>query len=1499
MSLYKELDYTSRIDKIVGLQFSLFSPEEIERRSVAEIFTHETYDGDTPKIGGLFDPRMGMLEHGAICPTDGLDNKFCPGYFGHIRMAVPIFHTQFMSYIIKIAKNTCIRCSKLYVDSNTPAIRKNIKKLKGFHKFTYISNLCSKVKACGTHNVNGCGAKKPSLIKKDPQNISKVIVEWKKGGTKQQIILNARDILKMFKRISDVDAEAMGFSRLWCRPNWLICTILPVAPPSVRPSVKQDNNTRMEDDLTHKYCDIIKTNRALKQKIDAKAPQQIIDEWTQLLQYHVATLIDNTMPGIPPAQQRSGRPLKSVRERLKSKEGRVRGNLMGKRVDYSARSVITPDPNIDIDQLGIPFKIAKNLTKPVIVNKYNKAYLQGLVLNGTDIHPGAKSYKRKIDGITISLKHTDKSKIELQYGDIVYAHLNDGDVVLFNRQPSLHRMSMMAHKAKILKGSTFRLNVSVTTPYNADFDGDEMNLHVPQSIQSMVELQELAAVHQQIIGPGQNRPVIGLVQDSIIGSTLITKDSNYLTLAQIKELSIWIPQYSGMLPRPKFTKGTALSEIIKINPDFPIIKYPNDNLIQDLWSNRDIISFIIPNISLTKNKVVIKNGKFLKGVMDKSILGTKSQGLVHVICNDLGKDRAGKFLNDMENIVTNWLMIEGFSVGISDLIANKEADIEMQQVIKEKKKSVIEIIEHVHKGILENNTGKPDSQEFEIQVNALLNKAVSDAGKIGIKQLSSDNRLIGMVQSGSKGSNINVGQMIACVGQQNVDGKRIPYGFTDRTLPHFHKYDDGPSSRGFVESSFLNGLNPTEFYFHAMGGREGLIDTAVKTSETGYIQRKLVKSMEDLKIDSDLTVRNSKGFIVQFLYGEDGMESTKVEKQYLDIISMTHEELEENFRFDLKQEWSNYLEQCAVDSLEKENNYQQILENHFGQILKDKHFLITKLHKHQLINDIHYPINIRRIKTNILNNFSKSPLSNLNPIEIMKGLDNLYRTLFICKNTPAIFLFHILIRNFLSPKILLKEGFTKEMFNYLLDEIKQKFHESIGNMGELVGIIAAQSIGEPCTQMTLNTFHFAGVSSKSQIIRGVPRMKEIINASKNIKSPGLTVYLKGDIASNKEKATRILHNIEITTIKDITTSTKILWDPCTGNLSSNPIDSELLEIYQEFEDVLKSTENCNINPWLLRLTFNKRVMLDKGIKMADIYHSIMPKFENDIHCVFSDDNSSNLIMRIQIKESKDDTKKYMDNDDMITVLKTLERSILNEIVLKGIKNIKKASMSKHDIHKYIDGQFVKQSEWVIDTDGSNFIEVLSHPLVDYSRSITNDIQEIYRTLGVEAARQALIDEIIDVISFDGTYVNHRHVSLLADTMTNRGGIMSIDRHGINKSERGPLAKCSFEETPDILAKAALFGECDPIRGVSSNIMMGQEVYCGTGHVDLMFDEEQYFQNLIHHNSKNITEIESSSSEHKDVSKYCSIEPFKYQFDKDSDHDSDNDIVDFLPEIELE
>ena len=514
MSIFQEIDYNSRISKVTSVQFSILSSDEIKRRSVAEIFTQETYDNDKPKIGGLFDPRLGVIDHGAKCPTDQLDTRQCPGYFGHIELALPVFHIQYLKYTIQTLKSVCPKCSKLYFDPNSDEIKNIISKRKGAARFAAVVELCSKVKRCGEKNNNGCGMLRPNSIKKNPNGLGKLIVEWKLEADiesdKQRLYWEASDCLKILKRVSVEDYEALGFNSKFCKPDWLICSIFGIPPPSVRPSVRASNNTRMEDDLTHKLCDIVKTNRTLKYKIEQKSHKKIIDEWYQLLQYHIATFVDNTLPGIPPAQQRSGRPLKSIKERLKSKEGRVRGNLMGKRVDFSARSVITPDPNIGINVLGVPIDIAKNLTYPDIVTPYNIKFLTKLVRNGCNKWPGAKNIKRKKDNNMISLKVIDTSNYELEIGDIVNRHLIDDDIVLFNRQPSLHKMSMMCHKIKVLPYKTFRLNVSVTTPYNADFDGDEMNMHVPQSIQTVVELQKLASVETQIITPAQHKPIMVL-----------------------------------------------------------------------------------------------------------------------------------------------------------------------------------------------------------------------------------------------------------------------------------------------------------------------------------------------------------------------------------------------------------------------------------------------------------------------------------------------------------------------------------------------------------------------------------------------------------------------------------------------------------------------------------------------------------------------------------------------------------------------------------------------------------------------------------------------------------------------------------------------------------------------------------------------------------------------------------------------------------------------------
>lgn len=481
------LSHSSETESIVGIQFGVFSPDEIARRSVVEVTSHSTQEG---KIGGLSDPRMGVLENGKLCRSCGLNNHQCPGHFGHYKLARPVYYIQFYKVILKILRCVCIKCGKLLI--NKEAAR-SLRRTKGENRWKAVLTACQEVTRCGEKTEDGCGARQPHRY--HDEDLCRIVAEWRglvsegagaaAGAAETAAAGSIRRFLepeyvhRLLRRISDEDVDFMGFSRMWCRPDWMICTVLPIPPPQVRPSVLQDNNQRSEDDLTQKLIDIIKTNTTLSDKITKGAKKKAIDDFTLLLQFHIATMVDNDLPGVGQSAQRSGRPLKSLQQRLGTKEGRIRNNLQGKRVEFSARSVITPDPNISVEELGVPLKIAMNLTFPERVTSFNIDRLYALVQNGPDKYPGAKSIQRSAaagggGGRTISLKHVNTKTIQLYEGDVVNRHLLDGDAVLFNRQPSLHRMSMMCHRVRVLPYSTFRLNVSVTKPYNADFDGDKI-----------------------------------------------------------------------------------------------------------------------------------------------------------------------------------------------------------------------------------------------------------------------------------------------------------------------------------------------------------------------------------------------------------------------------------------------------------------------------------------------------------------------------------------------------------------------------------------------------------------------------------------------------------------------------------------------------------------------------------------------------------------------------------------------------------------------------------------------------------------------------------------------------------------------------------------------------------------------------------------------------------------------------------------------------------------
>jgi len=1510
------------VSSIIGIQFSIMSPEEIRKSSVAHITDRNTYDNNRPVIGGPFDSRMGVLEPGLICPTDGLDYMQTPGYFGHIELARPVFYIQYLTTVRKILGCVCIKCSKLLISKETNS---RFMEMKSDQRWNNVFQYCSKIKRCGEDTHDGCGCLQPKRIKK--QDMATLVAEWEnteadegpEGEPKKNLTMHLipEVVIKIFRRISDEDVSFMGFSPQFSRPDWMICQVLAVPPPAVRPSIKMDGQQRSEDDISHILVNIIKMNKTLQEKINDKSPQKVIDGWHDVLQYYVATQINNNIPGVGQVAQRSGRPLKSIMDRLNGKGGRVRGNLMGKRVDFSARSVITPDPNLSIRELGIPLKIAKNITKPITVNNLNKSFLSKLVRNGPDEYPGAKILEKK-NGENISLRYADRENIHIENGDIVHRHIMDGDGVLFNRQPTLHRMSMMCHIAKVMfQGDTFRMNVGDTKPYNADFDGDEMNLHMPQDEESEAELKNLAAVPFQIISPANNQSIIGIFQDSLLGSYQFTR--------------------VGV----KFDSRAAMNLLMALDT-------VNESMFSNVdgnLSNFQILSQIMPPLTLkykkksfgekedynTSNNVLeIRDGQYLRGQLDKTVLGSGTNGLIHRTCNDFNNMTSAKFIDDLQNIITEYMKVSSYSVGISDLIANTETNNKIAEVIISKKTEVKGLIDQLHIGVFDNKTGKTNDIEFENQVSNILNRAINDAGKIGLESLSKDNRFVTMVNAGSKGQDINISQMTSCLGQQAIDGKRIPYGFDSRTLPHFTKYDDSPDARGFVESSFISGLRPEELFFHAMAGRIGLIDTAVKTSTTGYIQRRLIKGLEDLKVGYDMTVRNNKERIIQFAYGDDGVDTVKVENQSLPLVSMTLDEIYAHYYVSTNDDKDGVLmtvfTKTAVTRMKKSIKELETKTKYYTDMMITKRDDIVKnVFKMRDNRNIHLPVCFMHIINNVqgMQHITKNSMVDITPLDVYDMIEDNYKILEGLYYAPPTELFKAMYYYYLSPKeLLVIKRFNKKALTVLLETITLMYKRALVAPGEMVGMIAAQSIGEPTTQLTLNTFHSAGVASKSNVTRGVPRIEEILSLSENPKNPSLTIYMKKDEELDKELVRDKIPSIELTILKEIVESVEICFDPDDMNTLIEQ-DKDIMTQYFEFEKMVDecmsstteqmtkslaasaissgSPEDLGLggaaaaqpeasvsasgtapnekSKWIIRMTMDRESMLDRKITMDDIHFALKNIYTDEITCMYADYNSDNLVFRLRLNNVITNSKKKnnnplsLDQSDQIYILKNFQDNMLNNIVLRGVKGLSKVLLRKiTDSVIKVDSAYTKKETWVLDTTGTNLITALSLDYIDVTRTISNDIQEIYNVLGIEAARVAIYNELSEVLEFDNTYINYHHLIMLADRMTASAKMVSIFRHGINNDDIGPIAKASFEETPEMFLKAARHAELDEMRGVSANVMCGQEGYFGTSSFQVLLDMNKMikFGGEAKYNITNANDEIDKAFEMEDPEDVCSI-----------------------------
>lgn len=1456
-------------ESIVGIQFGVFKAEQLKKFGVCHVTSSVSYTlTGEPKPNGLADRRMGSTELRVPCETCSMESPECPGHFGYTELSEPVFNIGLFDVTYSALSAVCQNCGSLLMDDS---LRAAVLELEtGVDKLRFCK--ARKQMVCKSAIAGkACGHEQAVIRKPPPKARNGLFLIASRN--QQETVLFASHVYQMLNRISDDDARLMGFKPDFCHPRDLIMTVLPIPPPAVRPSVSFGGAARSENELTVQLSSVLKVNEKLRGAKDANAPVNTLIPDIKRLQELISVFINNASTYYQPAKLRGRLPLQSLTERLKGKQGRLRGYLMGKRVDFSARTVITGDPVIDVDQVGVPYSVAMTLTVPEKVNHINRKWLTGLVQS--TVYPGANYIIHK-NGAMRNLSKMQaraRKKLTVEIGDIVERHLQDGDPVLFNRQPSLHRMSMMGHRARVLPFNTFRLNLTCTTPYNADFDGDEMNLHVPQSLLTKAELIEIMMVTKNFVTPNKSQPCMGIVQDSLLGCFRITDRETFMDKYFMQNLLLWLTKDRQMLPVPAIVKPQAL------------------------WTGKQVFSLLLPEVNSggqdphkfkhDDSELVVRRGQLISGMISKSIVGVSAGSMIHVIYNEKGADEVVRFVNAVQRTVQFFLYQNSFSVGIQDTIIAKETLDEQKELMDDAEKRAKHAAAAVSEGKLPKKPGMTLLESFETDSNKILNDARKNAATKALLAVRRTNAFRVMILAGSKGSELNIFQIAVSVGQQNVAGKRIPFHFRRRTLPCYCKDDYLPTSRGLVKNGFVAGLTPFEFVFHTMGGREGLIDTACKTAETGYLQRKLIKSMEDISVFADSTCRyNTTKEVVQFTYGEDGLDGHRIEpNQKVDVIKFDDATMRQQYHYEydardgighfhndfgggyMTPELKRFLRSNSATMGKLDEEFNELMRardllREYVPELADKVTLYLPVNVERLIHNAksfydvgrssqqtslnpHTVIdNVRQLATDLMQLF---PTHGRVPLNLSMGAVKFESPFQEARIQRAVELFTLHLKTMLASKKVLKDYRLNETaFNYLISEIRLKYMQSIVHSGEMIGAIAAQSCGEPATQMTLNTFHNAGISSKN-VTLGVPRLLELLNVSKNQRVSNMVIRLAAE-HSTKAKAGVALHQIESTTLLSLVTGWSIVYDP-------DPLQSIVPEDERNFRLMWavqeREARHDEMSPWVARIELDAQTVVLKSTGVAiGVMEAARKMMENDakfmehFHVEMTTDGQAmqHKVATIRIRLNK---KAVPNFPDTIAFLRERVPEIMRTLHVRGVAGVTKVftQEKKITVVDEVTHGLKMEKIWFLETEGSALRAVMSDVVDERGRSFveakytsSNNIPEICDVLGIEAARKKLLLEMREVYAGYDIRINYRQYSLLVDTMCHRGYIMAVSRTGINKiNSVGPLMRCSFEETVTVLMSAAAFGEFDPVRGVSACIALGKQARVGTGTFDLLLD----------------------------------------------------------------
>ena len=1525
MSKEQVVDDTPKVIK--ALQFGVLSNQDIVNQSQVELADRRMYnldEGRNVATYGPLDPRMGISDKRGKCDSCGEQLQNCNGHFGHVKLVLPCFHVGYFKKVISILQSICKNCSCVLLTEqdrrkfltslkraqNDPLrqagiVRKAADQAKKTKECFICGSTNGLVKKAGTSSLKiihdkfksyNASVRKLHNPEKNEFDASlefarKVNTEVGRNANKAMDDITPLRAYKLFKRIPDIDCALLGLRS--GRPEAFLWRYIPAPPVAIRPSVGQEGATT-EDDITAKLGDIVFANQQLKDALKKGAPVQSVIEHWDYLSLQLAMYINSDVPGLAKAE--FGKSIRGFVQRLKGKQGRFRGNLSGKRVDFSGRTVISPDPNLSIDEVAVPILVAKNMTYPEVVNRQNIEKLRKRVRNGTKIWPGANYVEKKQGDIKMFLKFGNRDHIAkgLIEGDVVERHLEDGDIVLFNRQPSLHKLSILCHRVKVRPHRTFRLNECVCNPYNADFDGDEMNLHVPQTEEARAEALQLMGVKHNLVTPKNGEPIISAIQDFITAAFLLSN------LDQFYDRKTFTTICMGMLdentafelPPPAVIKPQALWTGKQV---FNVMICPNRqtkvfvNLDAACRDHKDYNPGMHRDLQ-NDSFLCIRNSEVMCGRMDKSTVGSgKKNSVFYILVRDFGVNAATKAMNRLSKLCARWLGNQGFSVGISDVTPPNMLQKVKDDTISKIFGQCVQFQQESKLGKLKRKPGLDDAGTLESEQVRVLSTVRTDIASVLTSQLSKRNSPMVMAISGSKGSNVNVAQMAALLGQQDIEGKRVQNGFQDRTLPHFAKHEQTPTSKGFVENSFFSGLTPYEFIFHGMGGRVGLVDTAVKTAETGYMSRRLMKSLEDLSTQYDNTVRNSASNIVQFRFGDDELDPVDMEasakpvdfeRTYVHVESTTFNRFDKGLsdediyanvtdllkprreklqRFDL---YGNELpynteDDVMADQYESARAFLKSIEefvmeksNKFNKARHDKKGWAVADDDEDAAEGSTGSKRTRKGAAASASNKKQKT----NTGAKAKGV--------IAKARPST-----------SDRFELTSKLSSKTLESFVKLCLEKYEKARVEPCHAVGAVGAQSIGEPGTQMTLKTFHFAGVAGMS-LTAGVPRIKEIINASKDISTPVIACRLerRSDGSIPEELARIVKGRIECLYLEDITSYVQIshptarssciylrlnmdtivdfgldisINDVCHAIRKHRRFAKADLKLVLVRPDEIKITTEGSIksnkrgaaakaednapNERLLRLQAIRRIL-------PSVHVLGHPQATRAVVMAEDDPMSDEIRARrkalaaaraevTSISSTRNPTPAPTTSDATDTKIK--QEGPNHTKLQPAIKQENNATQSA--ITTSTPSKPIQMHKLMI--SGYGLRTILTIPGIDPTRTQTNSIIETYQVLGVEAARSKIITEIAEVMK--ELNIDPRHMALLADVMTYKGEVLGITRFGLAKMRDSVLQLASFEKTADHVFEAGIVGKRDGVEGVSECVIVGKTMGVGTGGVEVI------------------------------------------------------------------